>query len=133
MGFGKPEAVERSRKPLMAVLSAVALNMASMGSAGARQEDYSFSYPNENDPEYSVFHTGFDDSYQVGIEKEPIGPIRRKASSDLARRLGISLKDLCKLTADVSVSYSANPKYAGRDLGFPGCPGSVRLPGDPQF
>ncbi len=130
MGFGNPEG--KREKPLLAVLSAVAIGMASAGSAGAREGDYSFSYP-ENDPEYAVFHTGMDDSYQVRVQKGPIGLIRRKASAHLARRLGISLKELCGKLADVSVSYEVSPKDAGRNLGFPGCPGSVRFPGDPQF
>lgn len=96
--------------------------------------DYSYSYPNADSPEYSIFlNSGIDDSFTVTIDQEPVGPNRRKAADKLAGMLGVSLKDLCNLLGTVGAPYYASPKYAGRELGFPGCPGSVRFPGDPQF
>lgn len=161
MGFGNPEGAHRNKSPLIAGLSALALNMVSMADVDAQDSrirtttgsmpandfrrgrgvvasdytprDYSYSYPNADSPEYSISLAGIDNSFTVTIDQEPVGPTRRRAANDLAGRLGVTLKDLCRLVANVSAPYYASPEYAGRDLGFPGCPGSVRFPGDPQF
>lgn len=169
MGFeSRLDAPKKDKLPLVAVLSAVALNMVGMADVNAGDwrvrtndggtmptrdfrsgpgvrvsdytpHDYQVSYPPYNGipggefPGYAITYFSGDRSFNVDIDAEPVGPNRLKASKDLAGRLGVTLKDLCRLVANVGVSYSVNQQYGARELGFPGCPGSVRFPGDPKF
>ncbi len=99
-------------------------------------DNFSVSYPKGTEPgtleaEYQIYFFPFDKSILVSILKEPIGEIRRKAADDLAARLGVSAKDLCKLVAEVDIPRGVNDFYTGMSLGFPGCPGATKFEGDP--
>lgn len=80
--------------------------------------------------EYQIFYFTDDRSFLVAILKEPIGVIRRRASADLANRLGISRTLLCNLVSNVTVAPGTNDEYDGLSLGFPNCPGARRFIGD---
>jgi len=46
----------------------------------------------------------------------------------LLQQLGISEQDACRLRYSVSVPFSVNPLYSGKNLGFSFCPGATPLP-----
>lgn len=170
MGSENPVGTSRKDKlPLVAALSALALNMVGMadvtagdwrvrttdgGTMPARDfrsgpgvEEWSNNegsrisysyvsspYSRAESPSYALTYFPNDESFFVHVLGEPVGPTRRRAASDLAGRLGITLKDLCRLVAKVNApEYENYATGRGRSIGFPGCPGSVRFPGDPQF
>lgn len=80
--------------------------------------------------EYEVFYLPLNQSFTVVLLKEPIAETRRKATADMQATLGISGKEICNLVAEVTVPYFVNDFYSTKNLGFPGCLGSVTFEGD---
>jgi tRNA A-37 threonylcarbamoyl transferase component Bud32 len=79
---------------------------------------------------YEIYYYPFDRSFSVHILREPVGFIRRRAAADLQRRLGVSSAAMCQLSGFVTLTPRLNQKYRVATVGFPECPGAVRLPGD---
>lgn len=84
----------------------------------------------ERDLEYEISYTPDEKRIVVAIFREPIGEVRRKVSSELAKRLGISSMELCALDVLVIAPRWVSDYYADTNLGFPGCPGAVKFQGD---
>ncbi len=57
----------------------------------------------------------------------PIAQNRFKAEQFLLERLGTTKESLCNIEYYVGVTSYVNPEYAGMNLGFSFCPGSVEL------
>lgn len=79
---------------------------------------------------YEIDYTLPDQRLSVTIYREPIGEVRAKVASDVVERLGISTQELCTLDSLVFAPRWVNSFYADKNLGFPGCPDSVKLSGD---
>ncbi|MCA9365768.1 hypothetical protein KC723_02645 [Candidatus Kaiserbacteria bacterium] len=67
------------------------------------------------------------DFFQVNLETEPISEMRIAAEEELIRQLDIDRDDLCKLNASVKTTVWVNQYYAGNELGFSNCSGSIEL------
>ena len=78
-------------------------------------------------PDYDIIFVDADQSFQVFLLKNPLGLARRHAEETLLAMLGISQQEACSLTYQVTVAYSINDTYAGRNFGFSFCPGSEVL------
>ncbi|MEK7063757.1 MAG: hypothetical protein AAB955_03665 [Patescibacteria group bacterium] len=79
---------------------------------------------------FEILYFPEEGSFSIALLKEPIAETRRSMVIDLEQRLGISGSDLCDLVAEVLVAPAASQFYAYKNVGFPGCPGATRLPGD---
>ena len=80
-----------------------------------------------NIPAYVI---GYDDKekfFTVTLLTEPLKDARTQAEAYLKDFLRISESDMCKLKYSVGTPISVNEKYAGYDLRFSFCPGSVSL------
>ncbi|TSD06270.1 MAG: hypothetical protein Greene07147_129 [Parcubacteria group bacterium Greene0714_7] len=84
--------------------------------------------PSEFDYEINYFPS--DHSFSLVLAGEPLAEVRRKAADDLAKRVGLSQKELCSIVATVQTPRWVNQYYADKNLGLPGCPGSVKFQGD---
>lgn len=84
--------------------------------------------PSEFDYEINYFPS--DRSFSLVLAGEPLAEVRRKAADDLAKRTGLSPKELCSIVATVQTPRWVNEYYADKNLGLPGCPGSVKFQGD---
>lgn len=81
-------------------------------------------------PEEDLYRLSFympSQNFSVILLKEPLREIRRFAESDLIEKLGISERDACRLFYFVSTHTEVSPFYAGKNLGFSFCPGSIQL------
>lgn len=78
-------------------------------------------------PAYSIVYADSDQSFNIILLQEPMGYVRAQAEQYLVARLGISQVQACNLRYWVSVPYSINPLYSGKNLGFSFCPGATRL------
>jgi hypothetical protein len=79
-------------------------------------------------PNYIVTYDAASQSFVVALTSEPIGTARRDATQFMLRALGVTEQDLCRLNYYLGTDIQVNPTYAGRNLGFAGCPGAVKLP-----
>jgi len=100
--------------------------------------DYYVAFPKEFEfsdtgLQYEISYIPEEQRIYLSIFTEPIGDIRRMASNDLMQRLNLSSKELCVLDVLVVAPRWVNQYYADTNLGFPGCPGSVKFQGDPQL
>lgn len=80
--------------------------------------------------EYEINYLAGDQTFVIILAQEPIAEVRRSAGDALTERLGISKQELCSLSVRVQVPRWVNSFYADKNLGFPGCLGSVKLSGD---
>ena len=76
---------------------------------------------------FSVSYSSNDNYFTLVILSEPIAESRKNAESFLMSRLGIGEQEMCQLHYSFSAPYWVNEFYAGRELGFSFCPGSVSL------
>jgi hypothetical protein len=86
--------------------------------------------PEALDRGYEILYFPAEKSFNVTILKEPLGEVRATAANDLAGRLGISTDEVCAVLVDVRIVGTANEIYGGRHVGFAGCKGAVKFPGD---
>jgi hypothetical protein len=77
---------------------------------------------------YIITYFSETDFFAVALLEEPIGAVRKKAEQELMRRLGITQNEMCELRYSLAVPDFVSPFYAGRDLRFSFCPGSVQIP-----
>lgn len=82
------------------------------------------------DGPYRIIYTPLDRSFGIFLSRKPLSETRKKAAADLARRLGLSSKQICLLAVEVGTSDTVDTSFGSRSLGLPGCPGAVKLPGD---
>ncbi len=82
---------------------------------------------------YEIVYFPEDKGIIVSLLEEPLGEVRRDATDKLSAKLGISNAEICFLVAQVTVPRGVNDFYLGTNLGFPGCPGATKFPGDPTF
>lgn len=78
-------------------------------------------------PPYIIEYIESTGYFNIAILQEPLGVVREEMEKYLALHLGISQTQLCILPYMVSVPYSVNKEYAGRNLGFSFCPGAEAL------
>lgn len=76
---------------------------------------------------FSVSYSRNQDFFTLVVLTEPITDTRKEAESFLMSRLGIGEQDMCQLHYSFSAPYWVNEFYAGQELGFSFCPGSVSL------
>lgn len=68
-----------------------------------------------------------DSSISIGLFKHPLRKSRLAAERALRRFFPLSNAALCRLKTAVSVPFSIDADYSGRELGLSFCPGAVRL------
>lgn len=141
--LGSPSQVQ-SEKKSSGIISVLSLNglipvrdftKDSDGAVTPAGDAWYVVYPKEfefsdRDLWYEIAYRPADSRISVAIYREPIGEMRAKATSDVAERLGISTQELCALDSLVFAPRWVNSFYADKNLGFPGCAGSVKLSGD---
>lgn len=76
---------------------------------------------------FNVIFNTTNNSFAVALLKEPLAESRVLAENFLLSRLSISREELCALDVFVSTTYTINPYYAGVDVGFATCDGSLPL------
>lgn len=85
--------------------------------------------PQETDeePPYVIFYVTSDDSFQIVLEEQPIGKVRRQAEAEFLSMTGLTESQACALRYQVVAPLSVDNTYGGSNLGFSFCPGSVTL------
>lgn len=76
---------------------------------------------------FGIMYSTFDDSFAIALTLPPLKEARRDAENYLMQKLGLSQSEMCRLNANVLVPASVSLAYAGKNLGFSFCPGSVDL------
>ncbi len=84
--------------------------------------------PTESKSPYSTYYDEVHNLFNVTLRIEPLGATRRAAETTLQKQLGLSDTDMCRLTYTVGVPHFVSAEFAGKELGFSFCPGSVELP-----
>jgi hypothetical protein len=97
------------------------------GSSGACNKDGSCPTAGTN-KDYNILYYPAQNSFNIGIATEPLGPVRLEAEQYLMNALGISEQQMCELNYYVGTTVYVNPQYAGKNLGFSFCPGATALP-----
>lgn len=79
-------------------------------------------------PGANVLYNAADQSFTIALLDEPLRDARISAQQFLLGALGLSQEELCSLSYYVGTDYYVNELYAGQNLGFSFCAGSVALP-----
>lgn len=82
--------------------------------------------PKKNLP-YSIFFVEFDNSFQIVLDEQPIGRVRREAEKAFLAMTGLNESQACMLTYQVVTTIDTDSEYGGTNLGFTFCPGSTVL------
>lgn len=88
--------------------------------------DYDFTA--STSPAFVIDYAANTNFFNVTLLREPLSTARKQAEDFLIQTLNISRTQLCELRATVAVPASVNPEYAGNNLGFMYCKGSIALP-----
>lgn len=86
------------------------------------------SLPSSVNRGYEILYFPDSKVFSIFLYAEPIGATRLRMQQDLEQRLSVSAAQLCNLVSYVRVSPLANVFYAGKNIGFSGCPGAMTLP-----
>ena len=78
--------------------------------------------------DFNIFYDSADQSFAVALLVEPIGRTRLVMETFLARTLGVSQPDMCRLNYYIGVTSDINSFFAGKNLGFSFCQGATKLP-----
>jgi hypothetical protein len=81
----------------------------------------------QKDTAYSIVYSKKDQSFTIGIWKEPVGDIRQQAERDLQEKLGLQEPIMCRLRYTVLIPNDVNAVYIGKNIGFSFCPGATAL------
>lgn len=81
-----------------------------------------------DNPPYVIEYISATQYFNIALLQEPIGQVRKDAQQYLISHLGISQSQMCQLNYMVSVPWSVNQQFTGRNLGFSFCPGATHLP-----
>jgi hypothetical protein len=65
--------------------------------------------------------------FTIALTNEPLGTVRKEAEQFLLTTLGINEAQLCDLHYYLGTDIELNATFAGKNLGFSFCPGSVTL------
>jgi hypothetical protein len=84
--------------------------------------------PTSIDAPYGISYVESDQSFQIGLYKEPLRDYRKFAEQEFISKLGISEPEACALRYWVSVPTWVSATYSTKNLGFSFCPGAVELP-----
>ena len=79
-------------------------------------------------PPFVIEYHNNSKSFIISLKQEPLSQTRKQMEQLLMQQLNLSQDALCRLTYTVTVPYRTNQFYAGENLGFSFCPGSVQLP-----
>lgn len=94
--------------------------------------NYYLGYNTIGDPTkkvpYTILYIDTIQYFNVVLLQEPLGRARKAAERYLMERLGVSQNDMCRLSYQLGAPGYVNEAYAGRELGFSFCSGSVSLP-----
>ncbi len=77
---------------------------------------------------FGITFNATDGTFAIGLEAEPLGATRRAAEAYFLSLVGVGESDACLLDVYVGTVARVNEFYAGRNLGFSFCAGSVPLP-----
>ena len=78
--------------------------------------------------DFNIIYFADDNSFVIGILKEPLGAIRKEAEQSLMVTLGITSSDMCKLKYTIGTTSYVSDTYGGKNLGFSFCAGATKLP-----
>jgi hypothetical protein len=86
--------------------------------------------------DFDVYYRSDQESFDIGLNKEPIGKARHHMEIFMSSTLGISKQQMCSLRYSVMVtglgcktcSASVNSQYEWKNLMFSFCPGATELP-----
>ncbi len=78
--------------------------------------------------DFTIVYFGAEQSFVIGLTKEPLREAREHAERFFLTALGISETQACALNVFVSTDEGTNPFFAGESLGLSFCPGAVTLP-----
>jgi len=81
----------------------------------------------EKDPPYTLTYYEKYDFWQLSLNEEPLGAVRRAGEEELQRKLGVDTDTMCLLNHSVMTAGYVNSQLGGVELGFSFCPGSVPL------
>ncbi len=79
-------------------------------------------------PPYTITYIEATQYFNIALLQEPIGAARAAAEQYLMTRLGVTQDQMCSLKYMVSVPWTVNQAFTGRNLGFSFCPGATALP-----
>ncbi len=77
---------------------------------------------------FGITFNELDGTFAIGLDAEPLGATRTAAEVYFLSMVGIPEQDACALDVYVGTVARVNEFYAGRNLGFSFCEGSVPLP-----
>ena len=76
---------------------------------------------------YVIFYVTSDNSFQIVLEEQPIGKVRREAEAAFLSMTNFSESQACALRYQVVAPLSVDETHGGGNIGFSFCPGSVIL------
>lgn len=76
---------------------------------------------------FTILYFEFDQSFQVILNEEPLGRVRRSAEQVLLNTYNISESEACLLTYQVVTPIHVSEEYGGSDLRFSFCSDAVIL------
>lgn len=83
----------------------------------------------DEDQGFTVLYYAAEGAFAVGLNREPLGEVRRAAEQYLVQALGVAPEELCALNAMVGTTVYVNAAYGSvPNLGFSMCPGATPLP-----
>ena len=77
---------------------------------------------------YNIVYDSSLDAFTVALLAEPLGATRAAAEAELAKVLGLSQSEMCRLNYYVGTTDAVSSFYAGKNLGFSFCRGTTKLP-----
>lgn len=83
--------------------------------------------PAGSDSSYSIYYTTVGERFTIVLLQAPFAGTRVTAEQDFLEKLGIGIETACKLKYQVVIPSWVSSTYAGQDVGFDFCPGSVRF------
>lgn len=78
--------------------------------------------------QFSIVYFESENAFAITLLSLPLSSARSTAEENLLQQLGIAAQDACALAISVSVPYTIDDDYSGRELGLSFCPGAVPLP-----
>lgn len=76
---------------------------------------------------YIITYVASDQSFNIGLFKEPLGDVRKQAEQDFLTKLGVTQAEACRLKHVVQTPFWVSSFYGGKNLGFSFCPGATQL------
>ena len=83
--------------------------------------------PRSDRPAYIIDYNSEISYFNIALLEEPLNDSRQQAEAYIKNRLGFTEEQMCSLKYTVSVPYTVNDYFSGRNLGFSFCSGSFPL------